>query len=66
MEQFGFRRDHSSELGAIQLVARLIKQMDLGNIPTNVYIDLSKAFNILDHSILLVKQRYYGICGSAN
>ena len=53
IEQFSFRRGHSTELAAIQSVDyRLTKQMDLGNVLTNIYIDLSKAFNSLDYSIL--------------
>ena len=65
IEQFGFWRGHSTELAAIQLVDRLTKQMDIGNVPTNIYIDLSKAFDTLDHSILH-KLSYYGICGVEN
>ena len=40
--------------------------MDLGNVPTNIYIDQSKAYDTLDHSILRDKLSYYGICGVEN
>ena len=39
--------------------------MDKGNIPINIYLDMSKAFDILDHRILIAKLRYYGITGTA-
>ena len=43
-EQFGFRTGYSTELAALQLVDKMINQVDEGNIPLNIYIDLSKAF----------------------
>ena len=61
MDQFGFRPGHSTELAALRLVDHLITQMDNCRVPTNIYIDLSKAFATLNHDILLQKLKYYGI-----
>ena len=58
--QYGFRSKHSTEFAALELVDRLIKQMDENKVPLNVYLDLSKAFDTLDHEILLYKLKYYG------
>ena len=63
MEQFGFRPGHSTELAALRLVDHLTNEMDNFNVPINIYIDLSKAFDSLNHSILLNKLRHYGTSG---
>lgn len=63
--QYGFRKCHSTELSALELVDRIIYAMDRNQIPINIYLDLSKAFDTLDHKILLGKLHYYGFFGSS-
>ena len=65
-EQFGFRTVHYTEQASLQLTDYLIKQMDQGSTTLNIYIDLSKAFETIDHSILLSKLSCYGITGCEN
>ncbi len=63
--QYGFRSQHSTELAALEVIDRIMLSMDKNDIPINVYIDLSKAFDTLDHDILLHKLSYYGINGTS-
>ena len=64
-DQFGFRRDHSTELASVRFVDTLVQQMDNFNIPISILIDLSIAFDTLDHNIVLSKLRHYGVTGIA-
>jgi hypothetical protein len=63
--QYGFRSLHSTELAAMELIDRVTTLMDKNQVPLNIYLDLSKAFDTLDHHILLHKLEYYGITDSA-
>ena len=59
--QYGFRADHSTELASLELCDRILKHLDDGKLPVTIFLDLSKAFDTLDHNILLKKLHYYGI-----
>ena len=61
--QYGFRKHHSTELACLHLVDKIYYKMDANEIPVNVDIDLSKAFDSLDHNILLSKLKFYGVTG---
>jgi len=63
--QYGFRKQRSTELATLELVERVLKEMDNNNIPINIYLVLSKAFDTLDHEILLYKLKYYGMSQAA-
>ena len=48
LQKLGFRAEHSTKLAALKLANHLITEMDKCNIPRSIYIDLSKAFNVLN------------------
>ena len=59
--QYGFRKQHSTELAVLELVDRTIFTLDKDETPINIFLDLSKAFDTLNHTILLNKLHHYGI-----
>ena len=63
--QYGFRKLHSTELAGLELTDRILKDIDERNVSLAIFMDLSKAFDTLDHQILLKKLHNYGITGPA-
>ena len=51
--QYGFRSNHSCELASCELLGEIVKGMENNKHTIVVYLDLSKAFDTLDHRILL-------------
>jgi len=46
-KQFGFKANHSTSMDILRLVDQISNEIDKGNI--TVFIDLSKAFDTIDH-----------------
>ena len=64
--QYGFRKGHSTEFAALELIYKLACQMDKGKNPITIFLYLSKAFDTLNHDILHTKLSYYGVKGLSN
>ena len=64
--QFGFRQQYSTSHALINITEIIRKALDDGNIGCGVFVDLQKAFDTIDHQILLAKLNHYRICGVSN
>ena len=63
--QYGFRRHHSTELTEIEPITRTSSERDQYKISVNIYIDLSKAFDLNELTILLHELSHYDIHDTA-
>ena len=64
--QFGFRKSHSTINTLLNIVERIRKSLDEGYLACGVFVDLQKAFDTVDHTILISKLDHYGVRGIAN
>ena len=59
--QFGFRQNHATTNALTEVTYYIYKSLDEGNYVFGIYIDLKKAFDTVQHDILLSKLQHYGI-----
>ena len=64
--QYGFRSKHSCENAIQELLGRILKSSENKEYTAAIFLDLSKAFDSLEHHVLLEKMKIYGIRGIAN
>ena len=62
-QQFGFRKHHSTNHAVITLIDQISVALDCGKAVVGRYIDLKKAFDTVNHRILIEKMQRYGIRG---
>ena len=58
--QFGFREGHSTTLAQIEIIDNILYGMDHGKHVAGIYMDLSKAFDTVDHEILFQQGKSEG------
>ena len=63
LNQFGFRKGYSTEYAILETVEKLKSAVDDQKITCGIFLDFSKAFDTINHHILLEKLYKYGIRG---
>jgi hypothetical protein len=65
-EQFGFRENSSTEMATHILLKNILSCLEDKNYVGGLLCDLQKAFDCVNHNILLEKMEFYRISGMAN
>jgi sarcosine oxidase/L-pipecolate oxidase len=61
--QYGFRKNRSTEHAIIDFVDKITTAIDQGKFSVGIFLDLSKAFDTINHKIQIRKLQHYGIRG---
>ena len=64
--QYGFRHNHSTELAVLEMIEKITNAIDNKMISIGIFIDLKKAFDTINHDILVQKLSNYGLRGVAS
>ena len=62
-DQFVFRKGHSTPMALIHLDTKIAKSIDQNKFSIGTFLDMAKAFDTVNHAIILRKLDYYGARG---
>ena len=62
--QFGFRKKMSTAHSLVEITEEIKESIDNGKFGCGIFIDLKKAFDTVNHKILLTKLEHYGVRGA--
>lgn len=63
--QYGFRSKSSTKVASVELVDKILNALSKGEVVTGIFLDLAKAFDTVDHKILINKLEIAGVRGCA-
>ena len=63
VNQFGFRKKNSTVYALMDITEKIKETIDKGKFGCGIFIDLKKAFDTVNHQILLAKLEHYGVRG---
>ena len=64
--QYGFRKGRNTTHATLDFIKTIEESIESNQYAIGIFCDLSKAFDTLNHDILLKKLDHYGIRGTAN
>ena len=61
--QYGFQKNKTTSLTILDIYTKIVSSIENNDIACGIFLDFAKAFDTVNHSILLQKMEHYGIRG---